>query len=256
MLRSFRDAEGRSSYDVIADEVSGMPRQACLLDLACGDGYLLELLAGRDFERLVGIDRSAEEIEAAKLRLGPGVELHCQDASALPLPDGSMDAVLCHMALMLMDPVEPVLGEISRVLAPGGRLLAVINRRHPDPACEVFSRELRRVTLEAGLERLRLGPPDIYTTAGLRALLSRSALDETQASIQDFVVGVRATPPELWTLFEAMYDVFRLPEPSQAALARALLDAWGALADDRGELGAEMGMRLLVCPARDARSSS
>lgn len=255
MLERFRDAQGCSSYDLLVAEASGLSRDAHLLDLACGDGPLLALLATRGFEHLAGVDRSPEEIAAAERRLGPHVQLHCQDAARLPLPDGSMDGVLCHLALMLMDPVEPVLVEVARVLVPGGLFLAVINRRHPDPAFDVFSRELRRVTVDAGMERLRLGPADIFTVAGLRAHLSGAGLDEGRARIHDFVVGVRTTPRGLWPIFEAMYDVFRLPERSREALADALLAAWEALADDHGQLGAEMGMRLVACPALAADRS-
>jgi hypothetical protein len=52
-----------------------------------------------------------------------------------------------------------------------------------------------------------------------------------------------------------MYNVFRLPERSKEALAEALLSAWSALADDHGQLGAEMGLRLLACPALAAERS-
>jgi SAM-dependent methyltransferase len=255
-LGPFRDARGRSSYEVLAEEVGGLARDARLLDLACGDGHLLSLLAARGFEHIAGVDRSPQEIGAARARLGSGATLHCQDARALPLADGSIDGIVCHMALMLMDPVEAVLAEVARVLRPGGLFVAVVNRRHPDPVFETFSRELRRVTAEAGMDRLELGSADVLTARGLRAHLSRARLDEGRARIHDFVVCVRKTPGELWPIFEAMYDVFRLPAPSKDLLRRALLAAWDALADGEGRLGAEMGMRLVVCPARGVERPS
>jgi hypothetical protein len=159
------------------------------------------------------------------------------------------------MALMLMAPVEAVLAEVARVLRPGGVFAAVINRRHPDPAFEAFSRELRRVTADAGLDRLRLGSADVSTLAGLRAHLSRARLDEGRVRIHDFVVRLWTTPDALWPIFEAMYDVFRLPASAQERLSPALIAAWEALADEQGRIGAEMGMRLVVCPARRAERS-
>ncbi len=56
---------------------------------------------------------------------GDSVVLVLAEAQKIPLGDASADAVLCHMALMLMLPIEPVIGEIHRVLAPGGIFAAV-----------------------------------------------------------------------------------------------------------------------------------
>jgi SAM-dependent methyltransferase len=245
MLEGFRDAEGRTSYDVLVDAVSNLARDARVLDLACGDGYLLAQLAARGFSYLSGIDRSPQELTAARVRLGPGIRLHCCAADTLPFLDGSMDVVVCHMALMLMDPVEAVITAITRVLRPGGAFAAVINRYQPDPAFGAFSRELGWVTAEAGLERLRIGSPDLFTERGLRARLGHPRFAEPIA-LRDFTVEQRTSPGGLWSCFEAMYDVFRLPEMARAALERALLAAWAALASD-GQLTAAMGMRLVIC---------
>jgi SAM-dependent methyltransferase len=256
LLESFRDKQARSSYQVLTAAISHLPLDTRVVDVACGDGHLLALLAARGMNRLVGIDRSPQEVAAARARLGPGVALHCCDASALPLPDRSVDVVVCHMALMLMEPVDLVLAEIARVLQPGHFLLAIINRAHPDPAFEVFSRELRQVNAAAGLDRLQLGPPDIYSRAGLRARLRRPCFDADSLSIHDFVVQVRASPQGLWPLFECRYDVFRLPASAQAALQQSLLSAWDGLCDPSGQVTAAMGLRLIKCPTRAAVGSS
>jgi SAM-dependent methyltransferase len=47
----------------------GLPATATVLDLACGDGGLGELLLARGF-RYVGVDTSTEMVEAAHARLG------------------------------------------------------------------------------------------------------------------------------------------------------------------------------------------
>ena len=103
-----------------------------VLDLACGDGHLLQLLraTGRP---LLGVDLSAGELAAARTRLGDAsklwgdsVLLHQARAQALPLADASVAAITCHMALMLMAEPAAVVTELRRVLKPGGRLLAVV----------------------------------------------------------------------------------------------------------------------------------
>ncbi|HKK37259.1 MAG TPA: class I SAM-dependent methyltransferase [Paracoccaceae bacterium] len=130
--RACRDPEGRTSYEWLAEAAGPIApgRRGRVLDLACGSGPLLELLHARSPElTLVGVDISPEELSLARARLPDGaatfLEAPAQDMAALP--DGSADAVLCHWALTLMDPVAPVLDEVRRVLAPGGRFAALVD---------------------------------------------------------------------------------------------------------------------------------
>src|ERR1700760_2080125 len=154
MLAGFRDARGRTSYEVMIDALRDVPRDARVLDLGCGDGELLAQLAARGFSRLCGIDRSPHEIAAARERLGSAISLARCAADALPFVDGTIDVVACHLALIVMAPIDAVIAAIARVLRPGGRLIAVINRHHPDPAFAAFSHELARATQAAGLPPL------------------------------------------------------------------------------------------------------
>ena len=50
------------------------------------------------------------------------LELHAAPAEHLPLPDETVDDVLCSLVLCTVDDPEAVLAEIRRVLRPGGRL--------------------------------------------------------------------------------------------------------------------------------------
>ncbi|MGB7405559.1 MAG: class I SAM-dependent methyltransferase [Pacificimonas sp.] len=123
------DAEGRNSYDWLAEAV-GDAGTGHILDLACGSGVLLEQLERRyPAARLTGVDMSADELALAALRVPrPRVSLRRAMAQDLDfLPTGSVNAVLCHWALTLMHPVEPVLQEIGRVLATGGLFAAIVD---------------------------------------------------------------------------------------------------------------------------------
>lgn len=246
VFEPFRTDNGRSSYEVLAGEASGLPGGAAVLDLACGDGFLLELLAAQGGHRLVGVDLSAAELAAARERVGPSVELFCGNATDLPLPDASINLVVCHMAFMLMDPVDSVLREIRRVLKPGGRFAAIINRPHSDPVFDVCWGETRRATADAGLDRLQMGAPDIYTEQGLRGHL-RLHFEEPSITVEDFVLRAQLTPELVWRFVESTYTVFRLPIPHQEALRQKLLPMVTALAGKSGTLTTEMGMRLFTC---------
>lgn len=100
-------------------------------DLGTGTGVLADLMAPF-VDRVIGVDRSREMLEAARERLGgrAGVELRVGDLEELPLDDESLD--LAVLSLVLHYVVEPprVLGEVLRVLRPGGRVLVVEMRAH------------------------------------------------------------------------------------------------------------------------------
>ncbi len=122
-------ADGRSSYQVLAD-AADLREGMTVLDLACGSGALTALIARRvgACGRAVGVDLNAAELALARARCrdcGNVAFLH-ESAERLSLPDASVDAVLCHLALMLFEPVGPVLAEIGRILRPGGMLAGVV----------------------------------------------------------------------------------------------------------------------------------
>ena len=126
---SCRDEAGRNSYEWLSEVV---PDNASLsvLDLACGSGPLLKILFDRNKNlNLKGIDMCPEELVLAKTRLkNSGVNLiesKAQNLSAIN--DKSIDIVLCHWALTLMDPVAPVLDEVNRVLTSEGQFAALVD---------------------------------------------------------------------------------------------------------------------------------
>jgi len=100
-------------------------------DLGTGTGALAEALA--PFAgRVIGVDRSTQMLDAARQRVRDvaNVELREGELEALPIADAEVD--LAVLALVLHYVVDPpaVLGEVRRVLKPGGRLLLVDMRLH------------------------------------------------------------------------------------------------------------------------------
>ena len=90
-----------------------------VLDLGAGTGKLTALLAR------LGADVTAVEPDAAMLaelrRQLPAARALAGSAEAIPLPDGSVDAVLCGQAMHWFN-MERALPEIARVLVAGGTL--------------------------------------------------------------------------------------------------------------------------------------
>jgi ubiquinone/menaquinone biosynthesis C-methylase UbiE len=102
-----------------------------VLDIACGSGYLLNLCYKRFGKKLklTGVDMSSSELELARKKLNhTNYKLHLGMAQDLSfLEDSSFDAILCHWALTLMDPIAPVLNNINRLLKNNGFFAAIID---------------------------------------------------------------------------------------------------------------------------------
>ena len=104
-----------------------------VLDIACGQGALCRRMAELGMDA-TGVDASTKLIETARRRplAAPGkVRFEVGDARALlSLPtdarSAGFDAATCVMALMNIDPLEPVLRGAAAVLRPGGAFIAVI----------------------------------------------------------------------------------------------------------------------------------
>jgi RluA family pseudouridine synthase len=105
-----------------------------VLDVACGQGVLCRRLASMGAS-VVGVDASPRLIETAKARAheaGDQMRYEVGDArelGKLGLKPGSVDAVTCVMALSNIDPLDPVMAGVARVLKPGGVFVWVIT--HP-----------------------------------------------------------------------------------------------------------------------------
>lgn len=189
-----------------------------VLDLACGDGYLLELVRARGVARAVGLDISPSELRAARARLGEGVELVEGRAQALPFADGSFDRVTSHLALMLMTPIEPVVAEIHRVLRPGGRLVAIVGSTRPSlPPSEPDAwRAFVGLCMQQSLVGPPLGNPRAGDASELPALLARFA----DVRVEPLRLDLSGTPDEVWSLFEHTYLPAMLPAERRDAFDR------------------------------------
>ena len=120
-FEQFSLENGTTSFEALVTAAALRPRQT-VLDLGCGEGSLLRYITQRAV-RYIGVDFSAESIVAARQQFGATeAEFVEADAGDMPLPDASCDVVLSHMVLHIMNPVEPVLSEVARVLKPNGTL--------------------------------------------------------------------------------------------------------------------------------------
>ena len=93
-----------------------------VLDVATGTGRLPRtLLAQPNFDgNIIGLDSSRAMLAQAASNASDRLLLVWQAASRLPFDDDTLDAVTCLEAIEFMPDTRTALGEIIRVLRPGG----------------------------------------------------------------------------------------------------------------------------------------
>jgi ubiquinone/menaquinone biosynthesis C-methylase UbiE len=233
-----------SSYHALANRVPSDEISRTVLDLACGDGPLLQILSDRGHAgtKLIGIDMSDGELSAARAVLPQDVRLINERAQAMSLDTGSVDCVLSHMALMLMDDIEQVVCEVRRVLRKGGTFSAVVGRTFlTGDIGPVFSDIFRPIAM-ANLAPMPLGDARTRSEAGWNELLAHGF---TEIVFEDLEVDWAPTPEQLWSEMLETYDVDRMSETARAEFKSKWLSASEALQREDGTLKTGWGLRLI-----------
>jgi trans-aconitate 2-methyltransferase len=96
-----------------------------VLDAGCGSGRLTELLIERVPDgRVIGVDLSASMIEAARNRLGDGVDLRVADLVGLDLGGETVDVVFSTATFHWIADHDALVASLRGALRAGGRLVA------------------------------------------------------------------------------------------------------------------------------------
>jgi len=145
-----------------------------VLDAGCGSALFTAAAYRASSRRLTLLDASAAMLGRARRRLGAAasssrVHFECGNLYGLPYPDGAFSAVFHFGVLHCLTQPEIALSELSRVLAPGGKLFL---------SCLILARPRG----DAFLKRLeRAG----HVAAPKSAAELRNALESAQFCVTD-----------------------------------------------------------------------
>jgi SAM-dependent methyltransferase len=240
-------SDGRTSYQLLADRVAGAGR---ILDVGCADGVLLSTLARDGTAELAGVDLSPGEITLARGRAElAGADLRVGRAQELPFADDSFDAVVSHLALMLMTDVEQVVAELARVLRPGGRLAVAIGAGPlPGGGLDLFLSLARPVFAAVPAERRvpTMGDRRTRTQAGLDELLVPAGF--APVAWEEITLELNGTPEQVWeSAVPSYYDMVTLDDQQVARLREDFL----AQAADQSSAGRlDGGARIAIVTTR------
>lgn len=174
--------------DSINEFLTFVPTDHSVLEIGAGDGYSLDLLEGKGYQKLMGCD-----INLAKLNVAKTYEhiVSVQDVHDLGFADQAFDAVYCAHTLEHTHNGYRAVKEIYRILRPGGIVFIIVPdhfRYYGDTFVE--SQEvigLRERSMDFFEELM-------YKRTGMRSLIQRNQFPFTMKLL-------------LWVLLDANFEV-------------------------------------------------
>jgi ubiquinone/menaquinone biosynthesis C-methylase UbiE len=196
---------------IVTEWVAGRRR---VLEVGTGEGQVARAIHGAGGSRgsgalVVGVDPTVNQIEEAARRAG-GPRYLRSGAEVLPFADAAFDAVVCCLVFEHIDAVDEALGEVARVLEPGGRFVFCLN--HP----------LLQTPGSGWIDDQILDPPEQYWRIG-PYLTEQAVVEQVEKG-----VFIRFVHRPLSRYVNAMADVgLRLermlePAPPPGFLAKAV----------------------------------
>lgn len=131
--KEFSYLQGKVLSSRVYPEFFSMTNDDRVLNAGFGDGPQVMVYAGT-FRNMVGVDVNAERLARARRLMDAAgvrnVELIEGNVESIPLPDASFDVVLAVDIIEHVEHPDRFLGEMRRLLRPGGRMLITFPAMH------------------------------------------------------------------------------------------------------------------------------
>ncbi len=179
-----------------------------VLDIGTGEGQVARLATARGASQVVGVDPTQAQVVEA-VRRGGGPAYLRSGAAGLPFRSGSFDAAIACLVFEHISDVDEAIGEVARVLEPGGRFALFLN--HP----------LLQTPGSGWIDDQILDPPEQYWRIG-PYLVEDTSIEEVEKDV--FIPFIhRPLSRYVNALADAGLTLRRMEEPAPPAgfLARA-----------------------------------
>ncbi len=198
---------------LVLERVSPRPGER-VLDVACGTGIVARRAARLvgDGGRLVGVDPSPAMLTVARsTAVSEGVSVEWQEgmAEALPFPDGSFDLALCQMGLQFFPDKQAGLGEMRRVLVPGGRAAVSVWQ---EPRHQLFAAINDAMLRRLGVPALDL-PFSLGDAGTVRSLLSSAEFAAVE--VEPISITARFSDPQRFVPLQVAASAAAVPALQQ-----------------------------------------
>ncbi len=231
-----------------------------VLDAGCGTGYGAAILAEGGADHVLGVDVAVAVVDVARARETARLAFDQADIARLPHADASFDLITCFEVIEHVPEPSAVLGELARVLAPGG-VLAIsspnANRYptgNPHHVREFTTSEFRALLAEA-FPVVRLLAQHQWVSS---AVFEERDLDPGALAVRTVKTTGRRLGSEAYTV--ALAGSGALPEPPATAALTGTLEVrrWLASFDAQQRLIADQadylaGLEELDAERRDLR---
>lgn len=195
MRKNLRNLHDADKYDDYASQAMGpwdelvvqravqlkpeLAGDRCFVDVGTGTGVIPELVAGHaeyDGFSLIGFEYFDDMVDRGNQRIQTGVhkdriKILKGDAHALPLPDASVDVLVCRATLHHLEKPVVALKDMARVLKPGG--IAIIHDPRRDAPAEIL-KAFNEMRAKVGYSPTTLD--EKFTLDEVRALVSEADL--------------------------------------------------------------------------------
>lgn len=208
-----------------------------VLDVACGTGVVTRLAARQVGAggKVAGVDANPGMVAVARsaTQAGLPVEWHEANATAMPFPDASFDAVLCQMGLQFMPDRSAALREMRRVLVRDGRLLLNM----PGPTPRIFTIMEKAIERHVGAEAAGFVNQvfSLHDRDEIHALLSAAGFRDV--AVRSDTKALRLPTPEVF-LWQYVYStplagaVAQVDGERRAALEHEVVAQWQEFVQD------------------------
>ena len=120
-----------------------------MLDVGCGEGrHIFGMMQQNPLMQCIGLDMDKRSLEKAeegyayfKTLSQAGVDFLIGSAYSIPLPNNSVDIVICSEVLEHLHEYNDAINEIHRVLKPGGKFYASVPASWPEKICWALSKD-------------------------------------------------------------------------------------------------------------------